>query len=76
MNERVRELAEQVGWDNHHSKFDTRIKKFAELMIKDCIKELEISKKGDPYTGDVYNCEYNTCIDEQIQIFKARFGVN
>ena len=36
MNERIYELAEQAGWDNHHSKFDTRIEKFAELIIKDC----------------------------------------
>ena len=37
MNERIRELAEQAGWDNHHSKFDTRIEKFAELIVKECI---------------------------------------
>ena len=38
MNERIQELAEQAGWDNHHSKFDTRIKKFAELIVQKCIK--------------------------------------
>ena len=37
MNERIKELAEQAGWDNHHSKFDTRIEKFAELIVKECI---------------------------------------
>ena len=36
MNERIRLLAEQAGWDNHHSKFDTRIEKFAELIVKEC----------------------------------------
>ena len=36
MNERIRELAEQAGWDNHHSKFDTRIEKFAELIVGEC----------------------------------------
>ena len=36
MNDRIRELAEQAGWDNHHSKFDTRIEKFAELIVKEC----------------------------------------
>ena len=36
MNERIRLLAEQAGWDNHHSKFDTRIEKFAELSVKEC----------------------------------------
>ena len=36
MNERLEELAEQAGWDNHHSKFDTRIEKFAELIVREC----------------------------------------
>ena len=36
MNERIRQLAEQAGWDNHHSKFDTRIEKFAEMIVQEC----------------------------------------
>ena len=36
MNERIRQLAEQAGWDSHHSKFDTRIEKFAELIVREC----------------------------------------
>ena len=40
MNERIQQLAEQAGWDNHHSKFDTRIEKFAELIVKECTKIL------------------------------------
>jgi hypothetical protein len=46
MNERIRELAEQAGWDNHHSKFDTRIEKFAELIVRECA---EIADKAEPY---------------------------
>ena len=41
MNERIRELAEQAGWDNHHSKFDTRIEKFAELIVRECVRVVE-----------------------------------
>ena len=41
MNERIRELAEQAGWDNHHSKFDTRIEKFAELIVRECAGVVE-----------------------------------
>ena len=41
MNERIRELAEQAGWDNHHSKFDTRIEKFAELIVRECLNICE-----------------------------------
>ena len=36
MNQRIQQLAEQAGWDNHHSKFDTRIEKFARLIIQEC----------------------------------------
>ena len=75
MNERYKELAEQAGCDNHHSKFDTRIKKFTELIVNDCIQELKISRKCDPYTGNLYDCEYNKCIDDQINVLKDRFGV-
>ena len=41
MNERIRELAEQAGWDNHHSKFDTRIEKFAELIVRECLVQVD-----------------------------------
>jgi hypothetical protein len=41
MNERIKELAIQAGWDNHHSKFDTRIEKFAELIVKECVGVVE-----------------------------------
>ena len=75
MNERYKELAEQAGWDNHHSKFDTRIKKFTELIVNDCIQELKISRRCDPYTGKLYEGEYNNCINDQINILKERFGV-
>ena len=42
MNERIKLLAEQAGWDNHHSKFDTRIEKFAELIVRECINREEL----------------------------------
>ena len=37
MNDRIKLFAEQAGWDNHHSKFDTRIEKFAELIVQECM---------------------------------------
>ena len=44
MKEQIRQLAEQAGWDNHHSKFDTRIEKFAELIVGECARlNLELS---------------------------------
>ena len=50
MNERIRELAEQAGWDNHHSKFDTRIEKFAELIVKECMSNLYLHGYDDART--------------------------
>jgi len=39
MNERIKQLAIQAGWDNHHSKFDTRIEKFAQLIVQEYASE-------------------------------------
>jgi hypothetical protein len=87
MNDRIKELAllsaNEIADSFSPGFFDDRMVKdvaeinkiFAVLIIKECIKELEISKKGDPYTGDVYDCEYNTCIDDQITVLKEHFGV-
>jgi hypothetical protein len=76
VNERIQELAEQAGWDNHHSKFDTRIKKFAELIVRECIEctkewyEARIADSARDYSrGYVHGC------DEAIAEMKKRFGV-
>ena len=53
MNERIRLLAEQAGWDNHHSKFDTRIEKFAELIVRECADIcMEMAAKCAGLPGD------------------------
>jgi hypothetical protein len=41
MNERIRQLAEQAGFDQHHAEYDTRIKQFAELIVKECVKKCD-----------------------------------
>ena len=46
-----------------------------EEVVGECIQELKTSMKGDPYTGNLFDCEYNTCINEQIAILKDRFGI-
>ena len=79
MNERIRKLAEQAGFYNMGIGLIIGIEeyhqKFAELIVRECIRELEISRKCDPYTGDLFNCEYNTCINEQTIVLKEHFGV-
>ena len=67
MNERIRELAEQAGWDNHHSKFDTRIEKFAELIVRECI---DIAQDRAAFDWAPPN-DVNHIIDE----IKQHFGV-
>jgi len=54
MNERIKQLAEQAGWDNHHSKFDTRIEKFAELIVRECAAQVDwILAEGGKTQGDL-----------------------
>ena len=50
---------------------ETIIREFTKKIVNECIQELGKSMKGDPYTGDVYDCEYNTCIDDQITILRS-----
>jgi hypothetical protein len=35
MSERIKELAEEAGFDKHHTEYDTRIERFAELVRQD-----------------------------------------
>lgn len=49
--------------------------KFANMIVQECIRELEVCRKCDPYTGDVFDCEYNTCIKDQTVMLKEHFGI-
>ena len=70
MNERIQQIAEQAGWDNHHSKFDTRIKKFAELIVKEC---MDIARHvGNISEPDDFALDMCYEIEQRIQ---DRFGV-
>ena len=74
MNERIEELAEQAGWDNHHSKFDTRIKKFAELIVRECLA----CARGAGLADDVAvrnGLGFNDGISEAVTHMKQHFGV-
>jgi hypothetical protein len=72
MNERYKELAEQAGWDNHHSKFDTRIKKFAELIVVECIGIVENLSPGyKDYRDQIEDAFRRDCVEE----IKKQFGI-
>lgn len=81
MNERIKELERQAtetvkcGLNGTSTTESFNRKKFAELIVEECIRELEISRKCDPYTGNLFDCEYNTCIKEQTTVLKEHFGV-
>jgi hypothetical protein len=76
MNERIKELAHEAGLPTYNPEgIPTKLEKFAELIVRECIRELEISRKCDPYTGDLFDCVYNTCIKEQSIMLKEHFGV-
>jgi len=74
----IEDVVTQLDKDPMDQMVDTEtiIREYTKKIVNECIKELKISRRCDPYTGNLYNCEYNTCIDEQIQVLKARFGVN
>ena len=47
MNEKyIIELAKKAGWDDHHSKFDTRIQQFANLVLEEAAKNFDETIKG------------------------------
>tara|TARA_B110000259_G_scaffold64090_1_gene75699 strand:+ start:2817 stop:3113 length:297 start_codon:yes stop_codon:yes gene_type:complete len=50
--------------------------KFAELIVSKCIALMDVNYRGDMYTGDVFACEYNNCINEQVETLEDYFGVN
>ena len=78
MNEQIKVLVKESNLDVYglgkdREKWEYTLSKFAALIVNDCIQEFCKSMKGDPYTGYVYDCEYNTCIDDQIAVLKDRF---
>ena len=50
--------------------------KFAQLIVNKCIALMDVNYRGDMYTGDVFACEYNNCINEQVETLEDYFGVN
>ena len=77
MNERIKQLAVQAGWDNHHSKFDTRIEKFAELIVRECIDKIETHRipVGNSAAGEMA-CEMTySALKEIRDEIKEHFGV-
>jgi hypothetical protein len=79
MNERIKDLfikSEVFISNRDGARWEIDQDKFAQLIVKDCIAEMRKSFRGDLYTGYLYECEYNNCIDDQSRMLEDRFGVN
>jgi hypothetical protein len=48
--------------------------KFASLVVKSCVAELEAHKRCDPYTGELTQCEKNDTIQELILALDELFS--
>lgn len=84
MNKQIEKLALEAGfhsdkhglyWDQDANSEGGDLEKFAELIIKQCIQELTASGRCDPYTGDLFDCEYNKCLSTQITMLSEVFEI-
>lgn len=80
MNELIKELTKQskldlYGFGKDRAKWEASVDEFAELIVQACIKELEITQRCDPYTGEVYDDAYNDALTDGIVNIKYTFGI-
>lgn len=91
MNERIQELAEQSGcyqphglptdWDNNdYVVSPDHMKKFAELIVQECIKiavlqEQDMNEVELNSIDEEYYCAYNTGVFAVIESIEEYFGV-
>ena len=84
MNERIRQLAEQAGFNLHNDPIDGHdntheIKKFAELIVRECLKEIkdmivDESERLYPNNKQTTECVNDRLLDAYDNI-KEHFGV-
>lgn len=83
MNEKIRELAEQAGFYIDLLDFDRidpeniKIEKFAELIVQECIKEIEFQSGGGPEQedGSTYSRDWDQAIECVSAMVRHRFGI-
>ena len=81
MNERIRELADEAAKYSAIMALPTGesgdklfVEKFAELIVRECIAEIE-SVKVDEYGTDVYDIGYDDGLTQSVETIKEHFGV-
>ena len=81
MNEQIQKLAEQAAKYSAIMALPTGesgdklfVEKFAELIVRECIAEIE-SVKVDEYGTDVYDIGYDDGLTQSVETIKEHFGV-
>lgn len=75
MNERIKELAEQAGFNLHNDPIDGHdhtheIKKFAELIVRECVEVIDNTSDNtklmrvDPYQKIIWAIEEHFGVEE------------
>lgn len=80
MNNELRKHYKLSGLDVYglgldKAKWEAVVEDFFYGIIEECCQQILISRQCDPYTGEVYNSEYNQCILDQVKVLKEHFEV-
>ena len=76
MNKRIQEIVKQSITDTSGKWLSVdNAEKLAEMIVQECINELEAHKKCDPYTGELIDSDWNDITQFQIINIKEHFGV-
>lgn len=83
MNERIRELAEQAEWrfadraTGNFSEYDRRLEKFAELIVKECVRSLSDNTPVlDEYESqEDWDRGYGQAMRDCVHYIQEHFGV-
>ena len=77
MNERIKELLEEAGVKYVTMPKDTVYEKFAELIVRECAKEIEFQYGGGNLMEDgvTHNPEWDNAVECVSAMIKQHFGV-
>ena len=72
MNERIQELAKSVFWNGDLELYSERLETFAQLIVRECIKEIEFQYGGG--SDQPMDSEWDRAIECVSSMVKYRFG--
>jgi hypothetical protein len=74
MNERIKLLAKQAGFYKYGDDFEDIIEKFAELIVRECLNEIE-SQRSNGENDDQWTITRDLCYHNMMAQLKQHFGV-